>query len=714
MLNENQKTIFNNNIKATLEYITDSINGNECELDPKLSRWFRNTHTRYVRTVVKYDPVYAIPDEHIKSLKLFFDEIGITEDDFINTSGLKKMVDIIKAKKSITNTSNSNTNSDVEILDIDINDHINNNSSSVSSDEEIISISYDETNEDNYSLMPLDELQCLLEKYTDEKIKLTNKITYRNTKLYSLSDDDILNIKKEIEKYKVKIKSINEEIEKRKKTDITNNSNDTICAKSSRNETSEKRIHFLINENNNLNCKVDNLNYTIKSLREKIKELKFYEEQYKKIIESNKNAKTDNDEIRKLKLKIQEINKDINEKEAKRNELEKAKRNQLEKLKKQYEAETVKIKNELHNQEKMIRETIKSEVKIKKEIVIQLLISNYDITLENIKKEFMKYNLSTDDALEIVRSVRCYIPGIINKFDNNGKPCSYTIGRSATSQLDEYRQDNICPQISNVLDGKFSFIVRSDLHLNIMSSYDKLSKLFEPYFDFCSKRNNMPILDLGDVVETRFGININDWKNFDRILINNAYSFYKNYAKAVNQAPKINHYSLIGNHDEHPYLAGLDAISILLDNSDNFRLLGVSNGQFKIGNDKIGVFHDQSWQNIVDCRKVRKNDRDLFIYNYLCNEMKNIAKDYIYSLIAHYHFGKINPKEKFAVINNGIDNSLLFTADIKDGIVEKMYVKPLYCRGNKVVAVDYETEIYNRNSIKDDINSSDKQKKIQL
>ena len=76
--------------------------------------------------------------------------------------------------------------------------------------------------------------------------------------------------------------------------------------------------------------------------------------------------------------------------------------------------------------------------------------------------------------------------------------------------------------------------------------------------------------------------------------------------------------------------------------------------------------------------------------------------------------GKINPKEKFAVINNGIDNSLLFTADIKDGKVEKMYVKPLCRYGNKVVAVDYETEIYNRNSIKDDINSSDKQKKIQL
>lgn len=707
MLNENQKTFFNNNIKATLEYITNSINGNECDLDPKLSRWFRNTHTRYKRTVVNYDPVYAIPDEHMESLKLFFDEIGITEDDFINTSGLKKMVDIIKAKKSITNTSNSNTNGDIEILDIDTNNHINNNSSNVSSDKKIISINDDKTNEENYCLMTLEELQCLLEKYIDETIKLNNKKTSRNIKLYNLLDDDILNIEEVIKKYKVKIKGINEEIKKRKKSDITNNSNDTIYAKSSRNKSSEERIHFLINENCNLIYKVNDLNDTIKSLRKIINELKFYEEQYKKIIKSNKNVKTDNDEIRNLKLKVKKINEDIIKKQAKINE--------LEKLKKQYEAETVKIKdlkNELHNQEKMIRETIKSEVEIKKEIVIQLLISNYDITLEKIKNEFMKYNLSTDDALEIVKSVRCYIPGIINKFDNNGKPCSYTIGRSATSQLDEYRQDNICPQISNVLDGKFSFIVRSDMHLDITSSYDNLIRLFEPYLNFCSNRNNIPILDLGDVIET--GCTINDWKKFDRGLINNVYNFYKNYAKAINNAPKISHYSLIGNHDEHPYFGGLDTISILLDNSDNFRLLGVSNGQFKIGDDKIKVFHEKNWQNIIEFRNNNKRDRDLFIYNYLCNEMKNIAKDYIYFLMGHYHFGKINPKEKFAVINNGIDNSLLFTADIKDGKVEKMYVKPLCRYGNKVAAVDYETEIYNRNSVKDEIDSSDKQKKIHL
>ena len=624
----------------------------------------------------------------------------------MSTGSLRKIVDIIKEKNEGKNCLNNNTNGNIEILDID--DKEATSSEDVVQDEKLPSAKLLDINNIDYSSFSLEELNEKLNEYSSESIKLKSKLSARNIRLYNLSDGDILNINKEIKKYESKIKAIDVEVEKRKKS--TNNSNnDIIQRKSSRNTTSEERIRSLKNENNKLNDEINYLNNIISSLRQDVKNLQFYEEQYKKMCESNYNETIDNDEIRKSKQEIINLNKLICEKQAKINE--------LEGLKRQSEVHTSKmldLENKLYNQEQNIRETIKSEVERKKEIVIKLLISNYDITLENIKHEFKKNNLSTDDALEIIKSVRNYIPGIINKFDSNGRPYSYTIGRSAISQLDEYRQDNICPQISSVLSGKISFVVRSDLHLNIMSSYDKLSKLFEPYLDFCSVRNNIPILDLGDVVDTRFGININDWKNFDRVLINNAYSFYKNYAKAVNKAPKITHYSLMGNHDEHPYLAGLDAISILLDNSDNFRLLGISNGQFKIGNDKIGVFHDKSWQNVIEYRNNNKRDRDSFIYNYLCDEMKNIAKDYIYSLIGHYHFGKINPEEKFAVINNGIDNSLLFTADIKDGIVEKMYVKPLCRYGNKVIPVGYETEIYNRNSVNDQIDSSDKQKKIHL
>ena len=95
MLNENQRINFNNNIKDALEYITNSINGNECKLDPKLTRWIRNTSMRYKYTVEKYDAKFAIPEEHIRVLKNFFDDIGITAEEFMSTGSLRKIVDII-------------------------------------------------------------------------------------------------------------------------------------------------------------------------------------------------------------------------------------------------------------------------------------------------------------------------------------------------------------------------------------------------------------------------------------------------------------------------------------------------------------------------------------------------------------------------------------------------------------------------------------------
>ena len=48
-----------------------------------------------------------------------------------------------------------------------------------------------------------------------------------------------------------------------------------------------------------------------------------------------------------------------------------------------------------------------------------------------------------------------------------------------------------------------------------------------------------------------------------------------------------------------------------------------------------------------------------------------------------------NIEKGFSIINNGLENSLLFTAEIKDGYVEKMFVTEVGKR-------DYQIEIYNR------------------
>ena len=112
-----------------------------------------------------------------------------------------------------------------------------------------------------------------------------------------------------------------------------------------------------------------------------------------------------------------------------------------------------------------------------------------------------------------------------------------------------------------------------------------------------------------------------------------------------------------------------------MDYSTNFNLLGISRGTFKIGEDKIGVFHNEPFRTILSSQEEpKKIKRNEIIYNNLCENMKEFTKDYIYTLIGHYHFGMHNPKENFSVIENGTNNALLFKAEIKNGRVENVVV----------------------------------------
>ena len=229
------------------------------------------------------------------------------------------------------------------------------------------------------------------------------------------------------------------------------------------------------------------------------------------------------------------------------------------------------------------------------------------------------------------------------------------------------------------------------------SSRDTIRKMMNPYLEYCAAKENMPIIDLGDLADTRRPFVIKDWENHDKEAIKQAYNFFKNYAQALNMAPEIKHYTLFGNHEDHPYLAGVDPIEIIYDYSKNFYLLGVGKGKFKIANDKIAVYHDKTWQNVIPAtEQPDKEKRDEYIYKFLCEHMKKIASDYVYSLIGHYHFGKINPSENFAVINNGIETALMFTAEIKDNEIQKMFVKNIYTNNNQIQTSDYEIEIYNK------------------
>lgn len=493
----------------------------------------------------------------------------------------------------------------------------------------------------NYSLEELIKQQQDL----DKKIGLLKqKATRRYKKLYNLTEDEYETNLQELENLLKQRKKINNLIEKNINSQDSNETNTE--------QNNDKKMKELLKENEN---KTD-----------KIKELEHQLQEQEKAY---------NEKLTEETTKIeQKFKKELQEQQENYNKFRETTETNLDKQKQQKEQQ--------------------------KKAIFKLLCSNEDISMQELKKEMKILGIKSDDMPYILSELKSEIPGMVKKINEDSDEFTYSIKENAIHKLQEYKGWKISPRISNIQDGKVSFLVRSDLHMNMYSSEDMMKRILYPYMEFCTLRNNIPIIDLGDIAETRRDFKIEDWKNFNKEAIEQAYDFFKKYGQTINSAPNIKHYTLFGNHDEHPYLSGLDPLEIILNYTDNFRFLGVSKGSFRLGNDKIAVFHDKSWQNIISYKEFSKTERDEYIYDYLCDEMKKIAKDYIFSLIGHYHFGKINPEENFAVIGSGTINSLLFTATIKDGTVEKMYASPLYLDINKnVKTIGYEIEIYNRGKI---------------
>jgi len=512
-----------------------------------------------------------------------------------------------------------------------------------------------------------------LKKQKEEKDKkiniLRSKHTERYKKMYHMTEEEFNSIGEQLKEAIQKRNEINKEIERLKPR------------KETKKEPKEynKKMTELMKTNQNQQDTIKEQEEQIKKYEtEKAKIRKEYSDKYEKRLEEKSNEVKEKYEetleIEKNKIKL-ECQRRINDKE-----------NQIEKLKQKLSnQENQRLKNE-----KIIKET-------QKEIILRLLCSNTEISIDKMIKELESKNMNSANIRDILIELKTEIPGLNKKINEDGQEFTYSLGKSAQTELDEYRTWNICPTISTQEDGTFSFIARADMHLNMNSSEDTIKKILYPYLNFSSAQNNIPIIDLGDLADTRRPFTQQDWEKGNKEAIRYAYNFYKNYAKTINTAKDIKHYTLFGNHDAHPYLAGVNPLEIVYEYSDNTNLLGISSGSFKIGKDKIGAFHDEPFRNII--KEPDKAKRDEIIYSSLSEKIKEISNDYIYSLIGHYHFGAHNPQERFSVINNGIENSLLFTAEIKNGEIEKIYVTELYLIDNVVRKSGYQTEIYNKQKI---------------
>ena len=528
-----------------------------------------------------------------------------------------------------------------------------------------------EQQEEIVEVYTLEELKKIQEE-NDKKINtLRSKHTERYKKMYHLTEQEYKDIEQELNELIQKRKQINLLIEQQKCPETKEKSKEPTQY--------NKKITELMKTNQELQDTNQELEEQIKkyetnktSLREE------YSKKYEKRLEEKANEVKEKYEetleIEKNKIKL-ECQRRINDKQNQIEELQQKLSNQ----------ENQRMKNERIIKEKQ------------KEIILKLLCSNAEISIDRMKKELEYRNINAVNIRDVLRELKTEIPGLNKKINEEGKEFTYSLIGDAKKQLDEYRTWNICPTINAQENGTFSFIVRSDMHLNMNSSEDTIKRIFSPYLDFSSTQNNLPIIDLGDLADTRRPFTQQDWEKGNKEAIKYAYNFYKNYAKTINTAKNINHYTLFGNHDIHPYLAGVDPLEIIYEYSNNINLLGVSNGAFRIGKDKIGAFHDRPFGNIISFKdEHNKEKRNNIIYSDLSENVKKIANDYIYSLIGHYHFGAHNPQEQFSVINNGIENSLLFTAEIKDGQIEKMYVTELYLIDNVVRKSGYQTEIYNK------------------
>ena len=490
----------------------------------------------------------------------------------------------------------------------------------------------------------LEDLEQLRTELEDKISKLEKKHTPKSKSLYHYSDEDYEKLGNELSTLYEKRKELNKKIEKLTPKEEVIEEKVGDCAK--------KKIEELIADKKRKEAEIIELKNELAKQRE---ERAYYSNKYRE--ESEREF-----EIHKKQLE-EEFDK--------------------------------KVKDEVAEQIKKNNQKELETTKLQKIFIRKLFFKGECLSLEDIKSKLKAAKIPTSKLDIAFNELRIEIPGIIKQIDKDGLMQVYTIGAKANDRLEALKKYSSCPRISNVFDGTVKFIIDPDPHVLLESTEDEMKKAREPYYQYSSANKNIPIIGLGDYSDTYRNIQPERWKTMDPEAIKYSYHFYETFAKVMATAPNTNNYLLIGNHDEHPYLVGIDPIEIMNNNCNNITFLGIDKGQFMLGNDKMGVFHGvDSVPYIHRAKKgLSKQQVQQQTYETICEEIKNIIDDNIYALIAHYHFGIHNPHKHFSVVYN----PLLCTAEIEDGHVKRMLVQGLNLtkKENNFVEDPYQTEIYN-------------------
>jgi hypothetical protein len=653
-MREKNIQIFNTNLEKYIKLINGTMEETELEDIKKFDLWIKNLYGRYAYAKSGDHKGYQLAQEHMDKLLETLNNLDITEEEYKNAKGnRKKLNDIYKMKHNVNNNQ--------------------------------------KTQNINYDAMTLEELEEKIDKNIGQIIDLKKKETERYKQLYGNPSETLEEIHNQIKKLKEENKKICNVINKKKEQIKQPNEIDITRPKSSY----QQRMISLIEENDTLEQQIEELKQEKAEYENRIKEIRG---NYENRLNGNKD-KLEKEYQKKLETQTEKIAAEYDkksyeetEKHSRILEEERKKYNEIiQKQQNQSENNLRKLQNQFKEDKKQEKEELE-DIKIQ---IIRLIKQKGKITIDEIV-DSINSNKPKDEkikkAKEALNTLRILIPGI-KRTTKNGE-LAFEKQKSAHSELDKYKNLELYPSIYNDYNGEVKFIVRSDLHININSKESDIKRLFHPYLNYCSINNNIPIIDLGDVIDGT--VKFQKCKKNDIEHIESAYTFYKNYAKAINEAPKIKHYMLLGNHDAYAYQTGIDPQEIINEYSCNIENLGLDKGAFEIANDKICVYHAKlPSKKIVNAKTPQEKDE--IIYNSICQEIDEITKDYIYSLIGHFHIAMNNPLMRFSTIGNGIDNSLLFEAEINHGHVEKMFVQELIMTNdNRIRPSSYKTEIYNR------------------
>ena len=487
-----------------------------------------------------------------------------------------------------------------------------------------------------------EEIDTLLNELEEEIISLESKITKRNRSLYKLTDEACKEIEKQINELKEKRKELNEKLKamESKEENIEKES-----------QAANKKIEELIISSKEKDAEIINLKNEIAKQRE---ERAFYSNKYREEFE------------KKFEIYSREKDEEV--------------------------AEKVKDEVRKHNNKVMIRD--EENKHMQKKHIRNLLLTENIVSLDDIKFKLKTAGVSTSKIDIAINELRNEIPGIVRVLNQDGKLECFSLSANATNRLDALKNIKVCPRISNVMTGTIKYIIRADLHISLNSTEDDIKKILEPYFEYSTVNKNLPILDLGDVPDTLETIEHSKWISGNKEAAKLVYDFFRNYAKIIATVPSIKHYQQTGNHDDHAFLVGIDPLEIMATNSTNIISLGVENGTYMIGNDKIGVFHGIDSIPHIWWKKSPEQFREK-LCKAIDEELPQITSDEIYSFISHYHTGMHKPLQHYSLVSN--NEPLLITTEVEDGTITKMYVqKLLLSKTGKTFVIDsYPIEIYN-------------------